>query len=129
MITIFFCIRRKPSLTQQEFLDHWQNVHAPIVVRHAHSLGIVRYVQQHGVYQAETLAAQQQRGLADPFDGVALISFADWETLKRGLLSPDMAHIHAELMADEMQFVDHPRSTTFFTESVEFEIPTGNAGL
>ncbi|HEX7752332.1 MAG TPA: EthD domain-containing protein [Novosphingobium sp.] len=127
MITIMFCIRRKPSISQQAFLDCWLG-HGKLVAKHAQKLGIVRYVQNHGVHQAEAAGAQAQRGLAEQFDGVAEISFASWEDIERGLFSPEVQSIHQELMADELNFVDHGRSSTFFTEAVEIDLTAAREG-
>ena len=46
MIKCFAMIKRNPNLTQDEFLRHWKEVHAPIVEQIP---GLRRYVQSHPV--------------------------------------------------------------------------------
>src|SRR6266540_6891869 len=48
MIKVIFCLRRLSRLTREEFQEHWRNVHAPLVRKHARTLGIQRRL---GPYQ------------------------------------------------------------------------------
>lgn len=119
MISIFYCLRRKPGLSPEEFAAYWCGPHADLVRSLAGRLGIARYVQNHGTLQA--LAAQMQalRGTADGFDGIAEISFASPDDLARGNTDPaaqDAQHLLAE---DEAKFIDIARSVILFTSAQE----------
>jgi hypothetical protein len=49
MVKTSICLRRRPDLTLEAFQSHWRDVHAPIVIRHAATLGIKRYVQMYAI--------------------------------------------------------------------------------
>jgi hypothetical protein len=42
-ITVFF--KKRPDLTEQQFSDHWRNVHGPLVIPWALHHGVLGYVQ------------------------------------------------------------------------------------
>ena len=44
MIRRVSILTRKPELTHEEFVDHWENVHGPLALKVP---GIRRYVQSH----------------------------------------------------------------------------------
>lgn len=117
MITLFYCLRRLPTMTFDEFSNYWNGPHAALVSSHAQELGIVRYVQHHGVAAEAALAMQVARGLQDPFDGIAEICFESFEALERANLSADAAAAQATLALDEDRFIDRARSSIVFTES------------
>ena len=71
MIKLTFCLRRLPHLTREEFQRYWREQHAPLVARHAGTLGILRYVQTHTGHDALNSAMQGSRGGPDAYDGVA----------------------------------------------------------
>lgn len=87
-------VRRLPSLTHAEFVDHWTGRHAELARRH--HPGLCRYVQ-HVVVRPLTPGAP-------PFDGVAELCFAsrhDFET--RMYDSPEGKAI---IRADVATFID-----------------------
>lgn len=120
MITLLYCLRRLPSLTLDQFHAYWSGPHADLVARLGPQLGVIKYVQHHAVQPEATELARQGRGLAEPFDGIAAITFTDWASVELGNLSPESAAAHAELAADEARFIDQSRSSMIFTKSVEF---------
>jgi hypothetical protein len=111
MITLFYCLRRLPTLSVEEFSAYWSGPHARLVCSHSAKLGIVRYVQHHGVSQEAALAMQAARGLQTPFDGIAEICFQDFDSLERANLSPQAAAAQAALAEDEDRFIDRLRSS------------------
>lgn len=117
MITLFYCLRRLPGMSFEDFSAYWNGPHAALVRSHAARLGIVRYVQHHAVGPAAALAMQAARNLEAPFDGVAEICFGDFASLERGNLSPAAAKAQAELAADEDRFIHRARSSVFFAEA------------
>lgn len=64
MEKIVICLRRRPDVTPEAFRDHWRNVHAPLVAKHAPTLGIRRYVQTYSV------DAPPANGRPAGFDGI-----------------------------------------------------------
>lgn len=71
MLKMSLAIRRRADLTHAEFLDYWRDVHAPLVVRLAPDIRLLRYVQLHG--EDGELARQYvaYRGVDGMHDGVA----------------------------------------------------------
>ena len=49
MFKMIYCLRRKPGLSRADFQRYWRDQHAPLVRRHAPSLGVRRYTQSHTV--------------------------------------------------------------------------------
>ena len=47
MLRLTFLLRKKPSLSHDEFHRYWLEEHGPLVASHARRLGALRYVQVH----------------------------------------------------------------------------------
>lgn len=119
MITIHYALRRKADMSFEEFSAYWRGPHAMLVKSLAPQLGIVRYVQHHAVIPEVAAAMQVARGTADPFDGVAAISFASADDLARGNVDPASADAQRLLAEDEANFIDFAGSSIFFTQAHE----------
>lgn len=119
MITIHYCLRRRPDLTLEAFSAYWRGTHADLVKSLADRLGIVRYVQHHAEIPEVAAQMAAMRGTGQPFDGVAAISFASADDLARGNTDPAAADAQALLAADEAQFIDIANSVIFFTSAHE----------
>ncbi|WP_068073598.1 EthD domain-containing protein [Novosphingobium lentum] len=117
MITIHYCLHRKPGLSLEEFSAYWNGPHADLVKRVAPAIGVIRYVQHHAIAPEAAVAMQAMRGLQAPFDGVAEIGFESFEALERGNLDPAAAAAQAELAQDEAKFIDLARSAILFTQA------------
>lgn len=117
MVTIHFCLHRKPGLSMQDFDRYWMGPHADLVRRLAPQLSIISYVQHAAVGPEAALMMQQMRGTDTPFDGVAEISFPNFEALQRGNVDPSAAEAQRLLAEDELRFIDIPRSVVFFTQA------------
>lgn len=116
MITIHYCLHRKPGMSRADFAAYWSGPHAELVKSLADTLGIERYAQNHGMMPDVAAQMQAMRGTAEPFDGIAAISFASPEDLARGNTDPAAAQAQARLAKDEAQFIDLSRSSILFTE-------------
>jgi hypothetical protein len=103
-LMLAMAIRRLPSLTHQQYVQHWSTVHA--------DLG--RAVPGSQGYRQVRLAAPLSRqvagaaglGAAD-LDGVALAYYADEQAFFRIMGDKDVA---GPLLADEQTFIDHTAS-------------------
>lgn len=119
MIKLAFCLRRKPSLTVEEFQDHWLNTHAPLVRKHQKALRIMRYVQLHTDYGTMTENLRRFRGAPEPFDGIAELWYESREVLE-GLGDDPAARVASrELREDEERFVDLASSPIWIAEEKE----------
>ena len=84
MIRLIFPLRRKPGMSLAEFQDRWHNVHGPIVAKHATTLNILRYVQDHTLDDPmNEQMAKARGGMEPPYDGVAEL----WWTTREALAS------------------------------------------
>ena len=76
MLRLMFCLVRAKDLTHEQFLDHWRNVHAPLVKTLRKPLRIARYAQ---IPIAPPEGVPKPNPEADQFDGVAELV---WESLE-----------------------------------------------
>lgn len=115
MITIHYCLRRKAGMSFTDFSEYWRGPHAELVKSLSNRLGIVQYVQNHATLPDVAHQMQEMRGTADPFDGIAAISFASAEDLIRGNTDVAAANAQRILAEDEERFIDLGRSVILFT--------------
>ncbi len=117
MITIAFSLRRRADVDEAEFHRYWRDEHGPLVVRHQHALGIVRYVQLHSLDPAMSAPLRASRDCEPThYDGVALVSFASLERLIAATSSPEGQAAGVALLDDERRFIDLERSVIWLTE-------------
>lgn len=113
MIKLSFCLRRLPHLSREEFQAYWRETHAPLVAKHAETLGILRYVQVHTGHEALNGAMQGSRGGPDAYDGVAELWFESEEAMAANT-SEAAAAAGRELLEDEQKFIDLANSPLWF---------------
>ncbi len=104
MIKCFSMIKRKANLTQDEFLRHWKEVHAPIIVEHMP--GLRKYVQNHPV---------RVPGVESQIDGIAETWWDDVESFQNYLTwrQSDKGKV---LIDDEQILVDTSEIVRFVAE-------------
>jgi uncharacterized protein (TIGR02118 family) len=120
MLKIVFCCRRKADLSAEEFQRYWLERHGPLVRSLREVLpAMTRYVQSHTLAGHETDRLRASRSTDEPFDGVAEI----WiDTTVKAEDPAATRSAMAQLVEDEMRFLDLPRSVIFVTqEHVIFE--------
>lgn len=115
MIKLTFCLRRLPHLSREAFQTYWRETHAPLVAKHAKTLGILRYVQAHTGHDALNTAMQASRGGPDAYDGVAELWFES-EAAMAANTSEAAAQAGAELLEDEKRFIDLANSPLWFND-------------
>ncbi|MBR9834625.1 MAG: EthD domain-containing protein [Alphaproteobacteria bacterium] len=116
MLKLTFCLHRLPELSRDDFQTYWRETHAPLVARHARTLGIVRYVQTHAETHDFNQTIRASRGAPDMYDGIAEIYFESWEALFAASENPGNAEAAAELLDDERKFIDLARSPLWFNK-------------
>jgi len=119
MIKVTFCLRRQPSLTVEEFQDHWFNRHGPLVQKHQRILRIVRYVQLYTDFGPMTERLRRFRGSPEPYDGIAEIWYESRESLEGLGRDPEARIASRELRDDEERFVDSIRSPIWIAKERE----------
>jgi uncharacterized protein (TIGR02118 family) len=102
MIKLIYCISKKPTLTDQEFLHYWKNVHGPIGARIPH---VRRFVQ------SRRIAVPGDTRPPD-FDGMVELWFDDIKSLLAARESPEWK----ASSDDESNFIDHTRVAYFVSE-------------
>jgi len=83
MIKLIFCLRRRQDISEEEFHRYWRHEHGPLVIRHAATLGIRRYVQLHTVSGPVNAMLAATRGGPEAYDGVAELWFDSADALAR----------------------------------------------
>ena len=69
------CLRRRPDLTRAEFLDYWENKHAPFFMANAATMRAKKYVQSQTMDSPMNEGFRESRGLQPDYDGVAEVWF------------------------------------------------------
>ena len=119
MIKVVFSLRRREGMTLDAFQAYWRDVHAPLVQKHRRALRIQRYVQVHTEFGAMTERLGRFRDAAEPYDGVAEIWYESREALESLGDDPAAREASTELLEDEKQFVDLPRSAIWVGSETE----------
>ena len=111
MLKAITLIKRKPSLTVEEFQDYWRQRHVAVIRRLP---GIRRYVQNHPLLE-------NYRRSEPPYDGIAELWGDSSHTFRE--LAADRAY--AAVQADEEVFID--RNTLGLLLTSETTLRTGPA--
>jgi uncharacterized protein (TIGR02118 family) len=111
MIRLIFVLRRKPSMSREQFQKYWNEVHGPLVAKHVTTLNILRYVQDHTLDDpTNEQMAHERGGMEAPYDGVAELWWTTREALATSIGSPAGQTAAKELVEDEATFIDLPNS-------------------
>ena len=115
MIKFTILLRRKPSLTQEQFVDHHRNVHAALFM----SVAVVketvrRYVQQHA------LPIELPGMPPVKYDGITELWFDDVDAI--GRLFSDAEYLRI-IRPDEASFIDLERCDFVVSEEHAVQPP------
>ncbi len=106
MIKSVMCIRRKPGMSVDEFLQYWQHQHAELIKDIQQDLGILRYVQSSAVDHPLVTLAREVRNGPEPFDGIGEAWYESVDALAAAAERPAGQLALARLLEDEYNFVD-----------------------
>lgn len=95
-------IKRRPDLTPEQFYEHWEKVHAPLVVPWILKHGFTSYMQIHA-----TEALRNKLSSSIDFDGAGSFEIRDYDQFLAALSDP---YYHNVIAKDELNFID--RKTT-----------------
>lgn len=104
MIKSFFIVKKKPSLTQDEFLRYWKEEHGPLAAKLIP--GLRKYVQCHPVKAA---------GLEFKIDGIGEIWWDNFDSLQN-YFTWRQSEEAKMLIEDEKRFIDMSETVRFFAE-------------
>jgi uncharacterized protein (TIGR02118 family) len=116
VVKLVFCLRRLPHLTREEFQRYWREEHAPLVRKHAPTLGIKRYVQTHTLDTPMNQATAASRSAPEEYDGVAELWWESLESYAQSTATDEGRQAAIELLEDERKFIDHSRSPLWLNE-------------
>jgi uncharacterized protein (TIGR02118 family) len=107
MIRLTYALRRRSSMSREEFQAYWRETHAPLVRDRAETLRIRRYVQAHTLTTPLDEALAAGRGATtEPYDGVAELWWDSVEDLAAAMGTPEGEQAGRELLEDEANFID-----------------------
>jgi uncharacterized protein (TIGR02118 family) len=111
MIRLIYVLRRKPSMSRDEFQKYWHENHGPLVARHATTLNILRYLQDHTLDDPmNEQMAKARGGMEPPYDGVAELWWPTRDALASSFSSAAGQAASKELVEDEAKFIDFATS-------------------
>jgi hypothetical protein len=119
MIKLVYCIAKKADISAAEFHRYWLEDHGPKVRSVASAIGALRYVQSHTILPDTNAGFRASRGMAEGYDGITEIWFADEAAITAALGTADGAEAGRMLLADESHFIDFAASSIFMTQEHE----------
>lgn len=124
MLKVMLLLKRHPDLTMDEFIDHYETIHAPLGI--ANVSNIKRY-RRHYLHPGPYPFG----GVVDEpaYDVITELWFDDLAAFeeKNRLKELNQAGFDA-ILADEEQLFDRTKSRLTFIEQHESEIPSGGTG-
>lgn len=96
MIARMGLLTRRPDCTNEQFRNHWRNVHGPLAAKLPH---LRAYEQNHIVRSVQVANCPIPEALV--FDGVSKLWFDDYEAMKLAVASNE----YSEVAADELNFM------------------------
>jgi len=126
MVKLTCWVRRLPQLSPEAFDQHWRERHAPLILRHAATLRIRRYVQLAAAdHEAQERIRASRGGEEAPYDGIGELWYDSLDDIWAVRESPEGLAALREVIEDEQRFVDLTRSRFWFgTEREIFASPT-----
>ena len=120
MIKLVMCLRRRDGMTRAEFLDYWENRHAPFFMENAATMRAKKYVQSQTLDSPLNDGFRESRGMEPEFDGVAEVWFESEQDLMAAMGTAECQQLGPALAEDEGNFIDHARSAAFIVREKEF---------
>ncbi|MCZ4521763.1 EthD domain-containing protein [Rhodococcus ruber] len=129
MFKFINALHRLEGKTREEFLDHWQNVHAPLVKSLAKEIRMKKYIQIHPGHPAIVDAIVGPRGF-NSIDGVEYDGFVEcwWDSEEEffaGMNSEEGKAAWATIAEDEPNFSDYKKGYVFVGDEVPIFDHTG----
>jgi hypothetical protein len=124
MLKVFLLLKRKPGLTMEEFIDHYENVHAPLGLKHVKN---IKHYERHylrpGPYPLGGEVGEPE------YDVITELWYDDIDSFneKNELMQLNLEGL-AAINADEETFLDRTKNRLVFVEDHESTIPAGGSG-
>ncbi|MGD8618132.1 MAG: EthD domain-containing protein [Gammaproteobacteria bacterium] len=120
MIRLITCLKRRDDVSAEDFRRHWQEAaFDDLIARIVALTGAERCAKNLTLSVAANTLLMQERGLAEPFDGIIEYWWHDAANFDELYNSEERKALMQEMQDYQGQFVDLTASAAFFTESRE----------
>jgi uncharacterized protein (TIGR02118 family) len=111
MVKLIGLLKKKPGLTRQEFIDYYENHHAPLAVRitpmgHDYRRNYTKMARVNG----------QEVDMAGEYDVVSEVWFRDQRSYEAFSAAMKHPEIFAQIKADEERFLDRSATKILIVE-------------
>ena len=122
MIKVVTLLTRKPGMSREAFIEHYETHHRKIGEKYLSGFAVKyqrRYLQSAGF--------RGQEGATLPFDVLMEIWYPDQDTLDAALVVLSTDEAQAEIIADEERLFDRDLIRSYTVEEYESEMPAVQA--
>lgn len=121
MYKVIAMIKRRQDLTPEQFRDHYEGKHIPLVIQHIGDIALshTRNYIETALASLEKEAAESGNDWSSLYDCVMEIALPDKDALERMFTRIGQPDIEALFVEDEARFVDRGASRIFICESRE----------
>ena len=123
MIKVVTLLTRKPGMSREAFIEHYETHHRKIGEKYLSGFAVKyqrRYLQSAG-FRGQEVATL-------PFDVLMEIWYPDQDTLDAALAVLSTDEAQAEIIADEERLFDRDLIRSYTVEEYESEMPVVQAG-
>ena len=120
MFKAMVLLKRKPGLTLQQFIDHYENNHAPLGVKYQTKM--VRYIRHYlhpSPYPLDGTVTEAE------YDVLTELWFEDKQAYDEGMALMITGEANSVLSEDETRFLDLTKSRLAYVEEHESALPVG----
>ena len=111
--------KRHPSLTVEQFKDHYENIHVPLALRNVKGKAR-RYIRKYPEPRPNPMTGM----VAEPeYDVVMEFWHDDKQAYEAMMASMKASPLLPEIIADEERLFDRPKSRNFFIDERVTEVP------
>ena len=124
MIKVVTLLTRKPGMSREAFIEHYETHHC--IIGEKYLSGFATKYQRRYMRSA---GFREQDGDAPPFDVLMEIWYPDQEALNGALAVLSTEEAQAEIAADEERLFDRELIRSYTVEEYESEMPVVEAGI
>ena len=120
MIRLITCLKRRDDISPEEFRRLWTDAtFDELIARMVALTGAERYAKNLTLGVEANVLLMQERGLAEPFDGIVEFWWHDAAHFDDLFNSEERKALMQEMQTCQRRFADLSASASFFTESRE----------
>ena len=123
MIKVVTMLARKPGMSREAFIEHYETHHRKIGEKYLSGFA-VKYQRRY----LQSARFRGQEGATLPFDVLMEIWYPDQDTLDAALAVLSTDEAQAEIIADEEHLFDRDLISSYTVEEYESEMPVVQAG-